>query len=1017
MIQRFFILTLVLLVQVALPLSAQEARRITGVVTDKDTGEPLTGAVVVIMQEQNGKEVNVETTTADIDGNFSLRPPTEEGQKLRVTFLGYETYIVPAPTAGGTFAVKMVPQDNLIKETVVTGFYNKNKNSFTGAVQQISGEQLKTITGTNVITAIAALTPGLEIVKNTAQGANPNHVPEMVLRGMTSFSNSTQQVNQPTVVLDGVEISMQDLYDLNMNEIETVTVLKDASAAALYGSKAANGVIVITRKKSEQGRMAVTYSFTGNFDFPDLTDYHLLDPMQKLEYERMAGLYTAASPDEISATTGNYRQYELDELYNQRYQAVRSGVNSDWLAQPVRTGFSQDHSLRLHGGVQNLRYELNARYANTQGVMKGDYRRRINVGFYLDYYLNNKFLFSNRSTYSDVRAQDTPYGNFSDYAKMNPYDRMYNDDGSVNTNLSWDLNNPLYEATLGSFSKTKSASFTNTTNLRWDITQEYRLTGQFSVSTSTDGSDAFTSPNSLYYKNETDPTKKGGYTLMNGDGVSLNGNIVGTYNHQFEDNSLVTANAGWEINYASSSSATTLAEGFFNDNLWFINNAVGYMSSQKPVGTQAKSADVGFFVNGNYMFRNRYMIDVVYRATGSSKFGSNNPWGHFGSAGLGWNIHNEKWLYKKTPIDRLKLRGNAGYTGKVSFSPFQAVTMYQYKNDYEYRNGIGALPLTIGNKDLRWERTIKYNVGVDLSMFNTRFNMALDFYLENTDDLLLDRSKAPSTGITSAKENIGELQNKGFEIQMDGMIIQRNDMYWQVGLMGYANRNKILKINSALEEMNKTNQENQYLSDTPLAQYAAGESTTAIKVVRSGGIDPATGKEVYIKLNGERTFEYDPADKYNAGDTQPQFSGSLRSTFYWKGINLSVYFDYTLGGYIYNSTRATKVEGTNPIYYADSRVFDSRWKQPGDLALYRDIADSSAPRMTDRFVEKDNTLNFASINIGYNFPQSICSKFFAQSMWLGVNIKDIARLSTVKVERGTYYPYSKGFEIDLTLTF
>ena len=252
---------------------------------------------------------------------------------------------------------------------------------------------------------------------------------------------------------------------------------------------------------------------------------------------------------------------------------------------------------------------------------------------------------------------------------------------------------------------------------------------------------------------------------------------------------------------------------------------------------------------------------------------------------------------------------------------------------------------------------------------------------------------------------------------MDGMIIQRNDMYWQVGLMGYANRNKILKINSALEEMNKTNQENQYLSDTPLAQYAAGESTTAIKVVRSGGIDPATGKEVYIKLNGERTFEYDPADKYNAGDTQPQFSGSLRSTFYWKGINLSVYFDYTLGGYIYNSTRATKVEGTNPIYNADSRVFDSRWKQPGDLAIYRDIADSSAPRMTDRFVEKDNTLNFASINIGYNFPQSICSKFFAQSMWLGVNIKDIVRLSTVKVERGTYYPYSKGFEIDLTLTF
>lgn len=1016
MTQRIIIALVCLLTSysVSQSLQAQETAMIRGSVVDEDTDEPLIGVTVGLYEEK--KESLLWGTTTDADGKFVMRAPKEKAL-LKLSYLGYFPESREVTTSGGDFEFRLKPSVTTTDEVVVTGFFNKNKNSFTGAVQQMSGEELKSISGTNIMQAIAALTPGLDVVKNTAQGSNPNNVPELVLRGMTSFSNNTQSVNQPTIVLDGVEVSTQELYDLNMNEIESVTVLKDASAAALYGSKAANGVIVITRKRSAEGRMSLNYSFTGNFEFPDLSDYHILSPMQKLEYERLAGLYTASSPDEINGLTGEFRQYELDELYNQRYKNIRSGVNSDWLAQPVRNSFSQDHSLRLYGGSQNLHYEITARFADTRGVMKGDSRRRINVGYYLDYYINNKFLFSNRGTYVDIRSKDTPFGSFADYAMMNPYDRMFNEDGTVNTDLSWDLNNPLYEATLGSFSKSSQSYFTNTTNLRWDITKEWRLTGQFSVTTQNDGADIFISPNSLYYKNETDPTKKGGYTLTNGESLSLNANAVGTYNHQFGDNSLVSANVGWELNYSSSSSATTLAEGFFNDNLWFIGNATGFMSTQKPVGTQAKATDVGFFVNATYMFRGRYMFDGVYRATGSSKFGSNNPWGHFWSAGLGWNMHNEKWFHDVSIMDRLKIRGNAGYTGKVSFSPFQAMTMYQYKNDYEYRHGIGAIPVTIGNPNLSWERTLKYNVGADLSMFNMRLNMTLDFYLENTKDLLLDQSMAPSTGVTSAKQNIGELQNKGFELQIDGFPIRTSEFYWQIGAQGYSNRNKILKINSALEEMNRQNQENQYLSVTPLAQYAAGESTTAIKVVRSGGIDPATGKEIFIKLNGERTFDYDPADKYNAGDSQPKFSGNFRNVLYWKGWSLSIFFDYTLGGYVYNATRATKIEGLNPIYNADIRVFEDRWKQPGDIALYRDIADSSAPRMTDRFVEKENTLNLQSINFGYEFPQKLISKIRAKSLWLGVNVKDIVRFSTVKIERGTSYPYSRGFELNLNIAF
>lgn len=987
------------------------AKRISGTIMDGDLNEPLVGATIAYWN--NGKYVN--GVSSGIDGKFTLTVNSNSGE-LRFTMIGYTPQTMSISDIKKELTIVMSTSAIMKEEVVVTGYFNKNKNSFTGAVQQISGTEIKRISGTSAIQAIAALTPGMQVVKNSAMGSNPNNVPELVLRGMTSFSNTGQSVNQPTIILDGVEISMQDLYDLDMNEIESINVLKDASASALYGSKAANGVIVINRKSVKEGSARVSYSFTGDVQIPDFSDYNLLNAEQKLEYEKMAGLYTA-EPGAINSTTGEYEQYELDRLYNSRYQAIRSGVNSNWLVQPARTSFSHDHSLRIYGGASNIRYELTGRFADTKGVMKDDYRHRYNLGFNLSYNLQNKFTFSNRTTYSEVRAKDSPYGNFSDYTIMNPYDKMYNDDGTVNTHLSWDMNNPLYEASLGSYSKNYTTTLTNTTNARWDINKEFRLTGMFTLTSSSGGSDDFTSPKSLYYKNETDATKKGCLIQYHNEGINYSGNIVGAYNHTFNDNSLISVTIGGEINHSEDKSEMVQTIGYFSDNLSFIGNAVGYPSDSKPSGSQSISSELGAFANATYSFRDRYMIDGVYRTTGSSRFGANNRWGHFWSAGCGWNIHNEKFLKGNPIINRAKLRANMGYTGKVSFSAFQAMTMYKYLNTYEYLHGIGALPLTIGNEDLRWERTMTYNAGADLSFWKNRINVALDFYLKRTTDLLLDQSKAPSTGVTSAKQNIGEIENKGFEFQADAYIIQHKDLYWQLGASGYANRNKILKINSALEEMNKENEGNEYSSLTPLAQYAAGESTTAIKVVRSGGIDPATGKEVYIKLNGERTFEYDPADKYNAGDTEPKFSGAFFSNLFWKGISLYVYFDYRLGGYIYNSTRASKVEGTDPYYNADIRVFESRWKNPGDVALYRDIASTDRPQKTDRFVEKENTLELSTINIGYEFPEKICKKMKMKNLRVGINFKDLLRFSTVKIERGTSYLYSKGFELSLNTTF
>ena len=986
---------------------------VSGIVIDKKTKEPLIGVNVAIWKDS---QIAVGTST-DINGGFHLNiESTISDFEVQISFMGYKEQRFSSKSRKlEGLLIELAEDDNTLSDVVVTGFVTKNKETFTGAVTEMSGIELRQVSGTNLISAISALTPGMAMVQNTSQGSNPNHTPELVLRGMSSFSNSGQQVNQPTIILDGTEISMQDLYDLDINEVEKITVLKDASATALYGSKAANGVIVITRKPIHEGTVRVQYNFTGNLQFPILSDYNVLNAREKLEYERLAGLYDAKGA--ISPTTGLPLQYEYDELYNQRYQLIARGLNSDWLSQPARTAFSHEHSLRVYGGAANLRYELTGRFGDTKGVMKDDYRKRYNLGFKLDYYVGSLTL-SNRTTYQEVSIKNTPYGSFAQYVQMNPYDRIYNEDGTVNTNLAWDNNNPLYDATLGSFSKSGTRTLSNSSDLRWDISKMFLVTGHFNVSSDMGSSDIFTSPKSLVYKNETDLSKKGQYTKGMSQGISYNGNLVGTFNKFFKDESLVSLSAGWEINYANSSDETIQAIGFFNDHLSYIGNAVSYPASSKPYGTQAETADVGFFTTGNLSFRNRYFADATWRTTGSSQFGENNRFGHFWSGGLGWNIMNEPFMKSvKKHFDVFKVRGSMGYTGKVSFSPFQAMTMYQYYNDYEYKNGIGAIPVTIGNVDLTWERTMNYNVGIDLSMFDRRLNFTADAYIRNTTDLLLDKSYAPSTGVTNAKSNLGEMQNRGIEFQLDGYIFRTNDFYWRLGTMAYTNQNKITKINKALEEINKENLENASSSLTPLPQYAEGESVTALKLVQSAGIDPATGREIYIKRDGTLTFEYDPADRVLIGDTEPVYTGSISTNVFWKGFSVYALFNCRLGAWVYNTTRVSKVEGSDPYYNADKRVFDDRWKQPGDVALYKNIADSSRPEQTTRFAEKEHTLSLGSLNFSYEFSDKFCKRLKLRNLRAGINFTDILRLSTVKIERGTDYLYSQGFEMNFSATF
>lgn len=1003
--------TIIVKARLAIP-QEQNMQKVKGTVIDAKSGQPMPGVTIAALA--NGQAVM--GTATDQDGNFTLNLPSSI-KDLTFTFVGYKAVTLPIQT-NKEMVVRLEEEVKAIDEVVVTGYFTKSKNSYTGAVKTIKSDELKAVSNTNIIAAISALTPGLNLVERNDLGSNPNHVPELLLRGMSSFSATNRQVNQPTIILDGVEISMEELYDLDMNEIDNITVLKDASATALYGSRAANGVIVVERKKLTEGNIRVSYNFTGNVQFPYLKDYDVLDAREKLEYERRAGLYTAQAVQGENSNIGE-EQYRLDQLYNERYKEVARGVNTDWLSQPARTAFSHDHALRIYGGASNIRYELSGRFNNTQGVMKEDYRRRYGLGFKLEYHIANKLTFANRSNYNETDTKDSPYGSFSNWVNQNPYDRIFNEYGEPNRNLSWDNNNPMVEVLLGNYNTTTNKSLSNTTDVRWDINDLFRIAGNFNISISEGGGEIYISPDSEVFKTETDITQKGRLDKSYEKGVDWSGNINASFNKLTKNNSLISLVIGGEIRKNRYEYSTLQASGFYDDELNFIGHANGYPtnSNQKPSGSQDLSTEVGFFANGNYMYNNRYYADFVYRLSGSSKFGANQRFGQFWSVGAGWNLHNENFL-KSDKLDLLKIRGSVGYTGKTNFAPFQAITMYKYDNKLEYLNGIGAIPQTIANEDLKWEREFSYNIGADVSLFGRRLNATVDYYLKKTKDLVLSASKAPSTGVTEGMENIGEMENKGFEFSIDGMLIQRNDFWWQLSMNGSTNKNRILKISNALEEQNKTNNDapaSKYHG--PLAQYEEGESTSAIKVVRSAGIDPATGQEVFIKRNGERTFTYSAEDKIVIGDQEPKFQGTVSTNFFYKGFSLYLMGTFKCGGYTYNLTRATRIEGNSGKTNVDQRAFDDRWCQPGDITAYRDIKLSALPEYTDRFVEKENIFTISSINLGYEFAPHICQKLLVRNLRVGINLTDMLRLSNIKMERGTSYLYGNGFEFTLSTTF
>ncbi|MEL7588739.1 MAG: SusC/RagA family TonB-linked outer membrane protein [Prolixibacteraceae bacterium] len=1002
--------------------------RISGKVMNSQK-EPLPGATVV------SKANRLLGTVTDEKGNFSLQV-SHSDEVLVISFIGMKTQEIKA--GPGTELLEIVLGDQVtdLSEVVATGYFNRKKEDFTGSAVSISGEELKKVSPANIFQSIEAFDPSFKVQENNLLGSNPNRFPNINVRGASSIPSGSSEVlrrdnisgnvNMPTFILDGYEVSVEKIYDLDLNRIASITLLKDAAATAIYGSRASNGVLVITTVTPEEGKLRVSYNFDMMLNVPDLSSYKVLNAADKLEYERLAGLY------EYNNATS---QDELDELYYQKKFNVVSGVDTYWLSQPVRNIAGQKHSLYIDGGTESIRYGISLQYQNSPGVMEQSKRDRYGIGVDLSYNPSGKFLFKNMLSVSQVKSAESPFGSFSSYVRMNPYYPKTNEKGELIREIdSWtdrsgegsSLNtqvvlNPLFEGTLNSFNESSYLEVIDAFSAEWNITSALRLRGLVSINKKISETDNFLSPlsNTYYFYSPEDLSDRGQYDYLSSDEFTVDGNVTMTYSEGFGDH-FVNFALGTNIREYQYDQKSFTATGFTNDRFTAIGYAKSYKEDSSPGSGSSTERLFGSFLSLNYSYLNRYLVDLSVRADGSSKFGSENKVAPFWAAGLGWNLHQEKFLKSQDLVSLLRIRANTGLTGSVSFSPYMSNTLYEYYKSNWYSTGVGAIVNQYGNENLKWQRTRNYELGLDLGFLKDRLYFSGHYYHKLTEDMLTDITLPPSTGFQSYKENLGDMKNTGYEFNTKLTVLKTND--WTVTLTGNFthNTNKLVKISNSLKQLNQETDDAQTSDDykgVPLVRYNEGQSLNTIYAVRSLGIDPENGKEIFIKKDGSQTYEWNVADIVPIRDGTPALYGYFGGSIYFKGFLLNCLFSTEFGGYNYNQTLVDRVENADPRYNVDRRAMEHRWKQPGDVALYKNITDQGSTYVTERFIQKNNVLELNSLYLSYDFSGKTLEKTRMKNLRAAVTMNNVWRTSSVAVERGIDYPFARTFTFSLQTTF
>jgi TonB-linked SusC/RagA family outer membrane protein len=992
---------------------------ISGVVKD-ESGQTLPGATVV-------EKGSAKYALTDVDGKFSIAAAKEFPFTIQVNITGFQQQEIEIYELT-TEAVEIILKTaNVLDEVVVIGYGEQKRKDITGSVASVPIE-IKSQPVASVERLLQGSVAGAVVTQTSGQ---PGGGVSVQIRG----NNSITAGSDPLYVIDGFPINndysvadagvtdgskINPLSSISTADIENIDVLKDASATAIYGSRGANGVVIITTKSGTKNKSSVNYdAYYGTQQV--LRTIPLLNSAQWWQLRKDAAANSGKTAS-IPSVTG----YSLDT----------TGAGTDWQDAAFRKASIQSHNLSILSGSDKTKLAFSGNYFKQNGILQNTDFRRLSARVNLDHQYNDRFRIFTSLSASNTKANVAPTAIVGNLLQTPPALPIYQNDGSfvVNSPFESALQNPIN-------SLYNQLNETITNRFLGNISGEYTIADGLKAKILV-GADVIGNKQNRYLPSTTAEGQ-----ALSGDAIVgsifttnwLNENTI-SYDKEINEKNKINAVAGFTAQVSETKGAVAEAAGFATDAFEYNNLATG-ITNIAPRSLASKWALASYLGRINYIFDERYLFTFTLRADGSSRFGEGKKWGYFPSAAFGWNINEEKFFQQFKKVSLLKLRLSAGTTGNQNIPSYQSLSQLSYFR-YNFSNTTvsGFAPNTVPNANLGWEKTFQVDAGIDLGLFKNRISIIADYYYKRTTDLLLTRTVPGTSGLSDfyngqasvVYQNIGEVSNQGFELYVNSRNLE-GAFKWNTIFIYAKNTNKILSLGDGVNQIIPV------ISSPSIAKV--GYPLGSFIVYKTDGIiqqgetpltpqqNKSPGGQKYQDINGDGSIT-------QAGDrivisNQPGFTTGLTNTFSYKGFDLTVFVQASIGGKLYNANRANLELATG--YVNGSDVLLNRWSTTNTNTDVKAAFQDPAITISDRFIEDATYYRLKNLSLGYTFPKALLSKARIDNLRIYVSAQnpktwtkytgfdpEVSLNGQSLINKGIdqgVYPNNKSYQVGLSLTF
>ncbi|RXG25503.1 SusC/RagA family TonB-linked outer membrane protein [Leeuwenhoekiella marinoflava] len=934
-------------------ISFAQTKTVTGTVTD-DQGLPLPGVNISVKGTSTG-------TQTDFDGNYSIS--ANEGSRLVFSYLGFKNQEVSV-TSTTTYNITLQASADELDEILVVGYGTQSKRTLTDNIVKLSAEDIDEVPVSNFQSALVGKAAGVQITQTNGKVEGGLNIR---VRGATSISAGTQ----PLYVLDGIPLYNGDesnngaptnpLLSISPNEIESIEILKDASSAAIYGARGANGVVIITTKTGKEGKSEFSVNIShGSSEPTNKRDW--LNSSQYIELFREAAVNAVGSSFNDEAEAIAYIEDQFDFLAAGT-DWRNNAVNTDWQDLAFQNGHVSDADFSMSGGNAKTSIFFAGSLNETRGIIRGNELRRFNGRTNINHKFSERFNIGMNLSYSrtdiDRIANDNAFVNPLQGIAQPHISPAYNEDGSPNANTIYP-NFLLQEE--NAFYKTIIKRVNGRTFGDYEILDGLKINGNFAYDLYYQTEDNFTGRNAPFQSTNGEVFA----SSVNAENYIVSGFL--SYDKQLGDLNTLSIVAGTELNETTRRYESVTANQFPSDDFQTVDGGADIVAGR---GNRSANSFFSLFARATYDYANKYLLKASIRRDGSSRFGGNERYGVFPAFSAGWVVSEENFLQDSDLLSYLKLRGSWGKTGNAEIGDFSSRYLFAAIS-YNQRPGISLSQP--GNPDLTWETTTQTDFGIEYGFFNGRISGEIDYYHKNTDGLLFDVPLIPSSGASSISSNIGELENKGFEFVLNTDNIQTENFQWSTSLNLAYNKNEILSL---------PNSNNDIVNGQNIQRV--GEPVNALYMIEYAGVDPANGDALYFinsenpdgSLSKETTTNANSANRIVVGNPFPEWYGGITNTINFMDIDFSFTFQGEFGASIYNG--GGRFQSASADYFDNQTLdqFTDRWQQPGDITDVPQarLFGGNGTAQSTRYLDESDFIRLRNATLGYSLPEGVIERY------------------------------------------